>query len=66
MRPAVSAFGYQGGSAGRERAAAEHREQTRIAQQLAAVADRAAAARILGIDLDAEAGAAPDSAADGP
>jgi hypothetical protein len=58
-------LGHQAGSAGRERAAAEHREQTRIAQQLAAVADRPAAARILGIALDAESGAAPDSPADG-
>jgi hypothetical protein len=53
-------LGHQAGSAGRARAAADHREQTRIAQQLAAVADRSAAARILGIDLGAEPDAAPD------
>ncbi len=53
-------LGHQAGSAGRARAAADHREQTRIAQQLAAVADRAAAARILGIDLGAEPDTAPD------
>jgi hypothetical protein len=54
-------LGHQAGSAGRERAAADHREQTRIAQQLAAVADRTAAARILGIDLGTEPGAAQDT-----
>jgi hypothetical protein len=58
-------LGHQAGSAGRERAAADHREQTRIAQQLAAVADRTAAARILGIDLRAEPGAAPDALSNG-
>jgi hypothetical protein len=56
-------LGHQAGSAGRERAAADHREQTRIAQQLAAVADPTAAARILGIDLPAQSDAA---AADAP
>jgi hypothetical protein len=54
-------LGHQAGSAGRERAAAEHREQTRIAQQLAAVADPAPAARILGIDLDAESRGGSDA-----
>jgi hypothetical protein len=52
-------LGHQAGSAGRARAAADQREQTRIAQQLAAVADRTAAARILGIDPGSEPSAGP-------
>jgi hypothetical protein len=47
-------LGHQAGSAGRERDAAEHREQTRIAMQLAAVADRTEAAKILGLDSGSE------------
>jgi hypothetical protein len=54
-------LGHQAGAAGRARADADHREQTRVAQQLAAVADRTAAARILGIDLDTDPGTAPDT-----
>jgi hypothetical protein len=54
-------LGHQAGAAGRARDAADHREQTRIAQQLAAVADRKAAARILGINLDTDSGAAQDT-----
>jgi uncharacterized membrane protein len=53
-------LGHQAGAQGRARADADHREQTRIAQQLAAVADRTAAARILGIDLDTDPGRPPD------
>ena len=54
-------LGHQAGAAGRARADADHREQTRVAQQLAAVADRTTAARILGIDLDTDPGTAPDT-----
>ena len=54
-------LGHQAGAAGRARAAADHREQTRIAQQLAAVADRTAAARILGINLDTEPATAQET-----
>jgi hypothetical protein len=54
-------LGHQAGAAGRARDAADHREQTRIAQQLAAVADPAAAARILGIELETDPGAAPNT-----
>ncbi len=47
-------LGHQAGSAGRERDAADKRECERIAQQLAAVADPTAAAKILGIDCSRE------------
>jgi hypothetical protein len=61
ISPIAGVVGTIVGAAGRERAAAEHREQTRIAQQLAAVADPAPAARILGIDLDAESRGGSDA-----
>jgi hypothetical protein len=53
-------LGHQAGSAGRERAAADNREQTRIACELAAVADREDAARILGLNVSPKPGASPD------
>jgi hypothetical protein len=47
-------LGHQAGSAGRERDAAEHREQARVALCLAALAEPTAAAAILGIDPGCE------------